>query len=222
MMLPAFEAFRDHAHEQAPLEACGVIAGDVYFPCRNVTEGDPKHSFSIHAGDQDSAEDAGPIQAICHSHTGPATPSDLDRERCSESGVPWFILGQGDEMQRLDPALIPLTERPFLFGWSDCWSLVRDYYGGLPDFPREDKFWELGHSPFTEQFSACGFREVSLVDALPGDALLMRFRSHVIPNHAGILLNDGWLLHHPRNLFSRVDLLTPYLGRISHVLRRNA
>ena len=220
MLLPAFEAFRDHAHEQAPLEVCGIIVNDLYIPCRNVAEDDPRHNFQIHAEDSDAAEDQGQIQAVCHSHAGSPAPSGMDVERCQEDGVPWFILGHHDELQRIDPRPIPFLERPFQFGWSDCWSLVRDFYGDLPDFPREVEFWTKGHSPFVDQFAACGFRDIGISAAESGDAVLMRFNGNGIPNHVGVLLGDGRLLHHPRNQFSRVDLLGPYLGHVTHFLRR--
>ena len=220
MLLAAFEAFRSHARQQAPFECCGVIVGEDYVPCRNIAE-DPAGHFRISPEDLDAAEDGGAIRAICHSHAGPARPSLVDLERCGETEVPWFIIGAEAELQRVDPAPIPLIGRPFDFGWSDCWSLARDFFGDLPDFPREPGFWRLGHSPFEDHFAACGFRPVPVEQGRPGDALLMRVGSRMVPNHVGVLLDQGVLLHHPLNQLSRKDLLGPYLSHITHVLLRD-
>ena len=218
MKLPAYNAFVAHAIQDSPAECCGLVVGDVYRPCRNMA---PLGHFEVNAEDWDAAEDAGTIQAVCHSHPeGSASPGAADVDQCRESGLPWFILGQSGDMQRLDPEPIPLLGRPFVDGWQDCYSLARDYFGGLPEFPREDEFWAHGHSPFLDHFAACGFREVS--EAQAGDALLMRFHGGSIPHHCGVYLGKGEMLHHPRNQFSRIEQWGRYMAHTTHILRRTA
>ena len=217
MLLSAFEAFSDHATRTAG-ECCGLIVGEDYHPCRNLRQ-DGEH-FELHPEDWDRAEELGPVRAVCHSHPGaPARASEADLAGCRETGVPWYILG-ADGLNRLDPAPIPLEGRPFVYGWSDCYSLVRDYYGDLPDFPREPEFWQHGHSPYTEHFRQAGFHQVDPADAQPQDLLLIRIRSWSIPNHAAVYLGSGQILHHLWGRLSRADLWGPFMASTTHCLRR--
>ncbi len=217
MMLPAYEAFCRHAAQVAPVECCGLIVADEYRPCRNIADLD---HFEVHPEDWDAAEDAGTIQAVCHSHPGAsACPSASDVASCKQTKLPWFILGQ-DGMERLDPEPIPLLERPFVYGWSDCYSLVRDYYGNLPDFPREEDFEDKGHSPYTDLFPKHGFRVVPPGEAQVGDLLLMRVASQTISNHAAIYLGAGEIMHHLWGRFSCTELWGPFMNRTTHILRR--
>ena len=216
MMLPTFEAFRAHAEAEAGRECCGLIlrlpcGSEAYRRCGNASE-EPEEHFQLREEDWIEAERTGEVLAVCHSHQGAAMPGPADLEACAEHGLPWHILGS-DALQRIDPEPVPLLERPFVYGWSDCYSLVRDWFWAtravrLPDFPREEKFWETGHSPYVEQFAACGFREVS--DLMPGDALLMAIGESPIPNHAAVYLGEGRILHH---LFDQLSRQETYSGR---------
>ena len=217
MIMRTFEAFRGHAHSEAPLECCGLIVRALgeerYLPGRNVSE-TPEEAFRIHEDDWIEAEKAGEVVAICHSHPGEnADPSGGDMEGVIASGVPWFILGEGDELQRVDASIPDLLGRVFDYGWSDCYTLVRDWFAvtrdvRLPDFPREDDFWEAGRSPYIDHFREFGFEEVE--DLMPGDALLMRIGQSKVPNHAAIYTGGGRILHHMQDRLSSSDI---YDGR---------
>ncbi|BDU76308.1 C40 family peptidase [Mesoterricola sediminis] len=219
MLLSTFEAFKAHAHSEGQREACGLIVGEEYIPCRNVAP--DMDDFEIHAEDWDAAEDRGTIRAVCHSHPGRSRrETEADLKGCKALGIPWFILGD-DGLQRIDPEPIPLVGRVFDYGWSDCYSIVRDYLGDLPDFPREPEFWRAGHSPYEEQFEGLGFRRLDPTEALPGDVLLMRVLSPVVPNHAAIYLGAGWILHHLWGRMSCRELWGPWMSATTHVLRRD-
>ena len=225
MMLATFEAFRAHAAAAGGNEACGLIlrvgGEEAFQPCRNVSE-HPAEEFQVSEDDWASAEDRGEVLAVCHSHPGgDPMPGPADLEACREHGLPWFILGAGDGLQRVDPFPEPLLGRPFVYGWADCYSLVRDWHlqfgVRLPDFPREPDFWEKDRSPYLEHFEACGFRLVN--DLKDGDLVLMRIASRV-PNHAGIHLG-GRILHHLMDRQSTEDLYGDGLrAATTHVLRR--
>ena len=218
MMLPAFEAFREHAHRAAPAECCGLIVDEDYHACPNLA---PLGQFELCPEAWDRLEDCGQIKAICHSHpAGQASPSALDKESCETFGLPWYIIGRNDDLQRLDPAPIPLLGREFIYGWQDCFSLARDYYGFAQDYPREERFWEYGHSPYEEHFREFGFEEIQLQHLSPGDAILMRVGTKKVFNHVGIYQGDGRIVHHLMNRFSSIDLLGPFSENGLKVIRR--
>ena len=113
---PILAAFKAHADLEAPKEACGLViqlpGGDLAFRvCRNVAE-DPLEAFEMKAEDWDDAEDEGLPMAILHSHPGaPAKASKMDRVSCAVHLIPWFILGQGDELVRVDPSEATTDDR---------------------------------------------------------------------------------------------------------------
>jgi len=219
MLLPAFEAFTTHAAATAG-ECCGLIVGEDYLPCRNLAQGG--EHFELDPEDWDRAEDLGPIRAVCHSHpSGSSAASSNDVTGCQETGVPWYILG-ADGLNRIDPKPIPLEGRPFVYGWQDCYSLVRDYCGDMMDFPREPEFWHKGHSPYLEHFRECGFYQVDLPQTQLGDVMLMRIASRTVPNHAAIYRGAGQILHHRWNRMSCTELWGPFMNNTTHVFRRSA
>jgi proteasome lid subunit RPN8/RPN11 len=203
-----------HAAEEAPLECCGLLvdvpaeaAGAlhdqrVYVRSRNLRP-DGGERFELDPEIWAAAEEAGTIRAVVHSHPhASAHPSMADRAGCEASGVPWLIVGwPSGAMVAIEPEgwQAPLVGREFTFGVLDCYTLIQDWYWRqwqvrLPDFAREDGFWERGHALYREGFPAAGFTEVA-GEPQAGDVLLMRIRSEV-ENHAAVYLGDGVILHH--------------------------
>jgi proteasome lid subunit RPN8/RPN11 len=218
MMIETFNAFREHADLEAPAECCGLIINETYYPCRNLG---PLGTFEVSVDDWDRLEDLGQIQGVCHSHPGSqASPSSADIEGCKETMLPWYILGKNDELWRQDPEPIPLIGRKFHYGWADCYSIVRDYFGDLPDFPRTEEFWHRGENPYEEHFMDNGFISIPLHQAERGDVILIRVKSQSIPNHAAIYEGAGRMIHHLWNRFSCNDQWGPYMANTTHVLRR--
>ena len=93
----------------------------------------------------------------------------------------------------------------FHHGSTDCYGLVRRVYSevfkiNLTDYARPDNWWEHEdlYNLYMDNFEAEGFR---LVDSdlirnwEMGDIILMAIKS-TVPNHAGIYLGNGKILHH--------------------------
>ncbi|MCX8016421.1 MAG: C40 family peptidase [Rhodocyclaceae bacterium] len=220
-----------HAAREAPRECCGLAVvrrGRLkYWPCRNIAG---EAEFAIHPEDQAAAEDAGEVVAICHSHVYlPPQPSEADRVMCETTGLPWLIVSHptGD-WQMLEPCgyRAPLIGRPFVHGVLDCYALVRDYYAilgvALRDYPREDDWWIKGGNLYLEHFAAEGFVEIPLAGLRPHDAVLMQVASPV-PNHAGVIDADGYLLHHCHGRLSSRDVYGGYWRKVTtHALRHRS
>ena len=218
MRKKTLQAIRDHGVAAYPLECCGLVLKsgrrEWYQPCRN-TAASAEH-FVMSAEDYAAAEESGDIVAVVHSHPdAPAAPSEADRVACEASGLPWYIVAvekseNGDvvagEIRGFAPEgyRAPLLGRQFAHGVLDCYTLVRDWYARerdivLPDFSRDDGWWEPGKPGdlYMDHYAEAGFRPLRADETLgPGDVVLMQVRSDRA-NHAGVFLGDEPLAEAP-------------------------
>lgn len=227
------QAIRVHAERDYPREACGLIVvvdgRERYVPCRNVAEG--SEHFILPPEDYAAAEDMGDIVAVVHSHPDvPAMPSEADLVACEASGLAWHILSwPADDLRTIEPSgyQAPLVGRQFSHGVLDCYTLIRDWYQRersieLPDFERRDDWWQKGDDLYMRHYAEAGFVAVSQdAPELPGDVILMQLRAKV-PNHAGIYLGDGQMLHHLHGRLSSRDVYGGYWREITRCVLRYA
>lgn len=211
-------AIIDHANRDYPREACGVIVGKEYIPCKNIAADDAQ--FEIDPIDLVGAEKEGKILAYCHSHPdGSCEPSMPDRVQMGLHGLPWVITNGIDvAMHKPDGYQAPLLGREYHHGLLDCYTLVKDYYQRelgitLNDYARADAWWEnKDHDPlYLENFKKEGFVEVDTIQK--HDAILCRLGRTEHINHALVFIGNGMLksertedvigdclvLHHPYN-----------------------
>lgn len=215
-----------HAKEEYPKEAVGlvhVIKGkNRYFKCQNLAETPDEH-FILNPKDYLEAEKKGEIIAVVHSHpkTNPA-PSPADKVACEASGLPWFIVNPNTETwgeYKPEGWELPYVGREFSHGIVDCYSLVRDFYKRefklqLNDYNRRDQWWEKGENMYLDNFAKEGFNETTLEQIAYGDLFLMQLESPV-PNHAGIYLGDGVVLHHVQGRLSSRDVYGGYYQKVT-------
>lgn len=246
MQQSTLQAIQAHAVAEYPRECCGLIVatpdGQTYVPCRN-TAGTPSEHFRLPAEDYAAAEDLGEVLAVVHSHPNAAAkPSQADRVMCEApealcpgSGVAWHVISVGQvvgeepecgDIQTIHPCgyEAPLVGREFAHGVLDCYSLVRDFYARelgvqLSQYEREDDWWSKGQELYSmERLQAEGFYPIPN-EPRRGDMILMQVRSQV-PNHAGVYLGDGTMLHH---MHGRLSEVVPYGGmwaeRTRHIVR---
>ncbi|WP_130834345.1 C40 family peptidase [[Erwinia] mediterraneensis] len=213
-------AIMAHAAAEYPRECCGVVAQksrvERYFPCRNLAS-DPKEQFHLSPEDYAEAEDWGTVTAIVHSHPDATTrPSPLDEAQCDANGVPWHIVSwpEGDVRTIQPRGELPLLERPFVLGHTDCWGLVMSYFRQnhaieLPDYRVDYPWWEDQYEDnfYQDKWYEAGFREFS-GPPREGDVVMMQVQSNKW-NHAGVLLDGNMLLHH---LYGRISNRIPYGG----------
>lgn len=108
-----------------------------------------------------------------------------------------------------------LIGRQYVEGRVDCYSIVRDFYKqnfdiDLPNYARPKDWWNLDMDLYMQRYHKNGFRTL---DVLPseyqvGDVFLISYMA-TVANHAGVLVENGKLLHHFTNRLSSVD---PYRG----------
>lgn len=214
---------RAHAKEAMPCEACGFVLSvkrkRVIRRAKN-SAAKPQRDWRIAPDEFMAAEAEGTIVGIYHSHPyGRAQETDADRASCEATRVPYIIAAYPvDEFKIIEPSgyVPPLKGRDFVHGVLDCFALVRDYYRTehkieIPDFHRDDLWWEKGQNLYLENFASAGFVDLGpdWRVAQPGDAFLMRFMSETV-NHAAIYSGHNKILHHVTRALSREEFLSQY------------
>lgn len=242
MMKPAtVRALSRHAEQEYPRESCGLIlicrGREKYQPCRNTASGETH--FMIDAEEYAAAEEQGEIVGLVHSHpNAPAQPSEADKVACEASGLVWYIVRvdrvgdvpQAGEIVTLEPCgyRAPLVGRQFYHGVLDCYTLIRDWYQetlniALPDFKRHDDWWNDGQSDiYTEGYPQAGFVKIPAGEAPQiGDVIFMQIRSNNgVPNHAGVYIGDGQILHHLHGRLSSRDIYGGYWQEVTRYIVR--
>ncbi len=208
-----------HAKEQDPKESCGLLieikGKEKYFPCKNLSTYS-QQCFIIDPNDFIKAEESGNILAVIHSH--PVTPpiaSQADKISCENSELPWHIVNpKTEQWGYYEPSGYkpPLIGRHWVWGITDCWSLVRDWYKEtkgiiLRDWDRPTTPEEFIADPMFERCAwRTGFRQLRPEEKLQnGDLLFMSIMATGL-NHVAIFL-DGDVLHH---LADRISCKEPY------------
>ena len=213
------EAALSHAKVEDPKECCGLLLNikgkERYYPCRNLSMTDYQ-CFIIDPEDYVRADNLGEITAIFHSHPiTPPTPSQADLVSCENSNLPWHIVNpKTEQWAYLEPCGYkpPLLGRQWVWGITDCWSLVRDWYKeekniDLRDWERPATLEEFNNKPLFEDCAwRTNFRELRPDEKLQdGDVLLMSIL-HPTLNHVALFF-EGDVIHH---LTDRLSCREPY------------
>ncbi|HFW3715374.1 TPA: C40 family peptidase [Salmonella enterica subsp. enterica serovar 6,7:y:-] len=215
-----------HARQCAPAESCGYVVrtaqGEQYFPCENLSA-EPTQYFCIAPEDYLKAQAAGDVVALVHSHPdgGPYLSSG-DRTLQLQTALPWWLVCD-DKIHKF--RCVPhLTGRRFAHGVYDCYTLFRDAYHlvgiEMPDFRREEDWWNKGQDLYLDNLEMTGFYRVSADRAQPGDVLICCFGSPVA-NHAAIYCGNGELLHHIPDQLSKRERYTDKWQRRTHSVWRH-
>tara|TARA_R100000231_G_scaffold2759_1_gene5021 strand:+ start:1766 stop:2473 length:708 start_codon:yes stop_codon:yes gene_type:complete len=208
-----------HAKDQNPKESVGLLLNikgkKRYYPCQNLSI-TSHQEFILNPEDYVKADNLGDIIGIVHSHPiCSPEPSQADRVSCEKSNLPWYIVNpESEEWSYLEPNgyKAPLIGRKWVWGVTDCWSLVVDWYKQekgieLKDYERNMTPDEFLFDPLFESYAwRTGFRELRPEERLKkGDVLLMSIMYPTL-NHVAIFLGD-MVLHH---LADRLSCREPY------------
>lgn len=219
--------FEAHQHAKAvyPEEACGFLLKDRYMRMDNFAK-DRTNTFKINHKEFLTHQEG--LLAIMHSHGDYPHLSAADMEQQIETGVPWgitfvdkgFVTGTyfwGDDLEPQD-----LIGRQFIHGLYDCYATVRDYWRlkgfDIPDFPRDNLWWEKNPSMLEELYKEAGFDYIDESELKEGDSVVMKVLSNVT-NHSAIVLNDGLILHHLYGRYSRREPLNRWKKFVTGYLR---
>ena len=210
-----------HAERSAPLESCGVIAGNFYRPVENrATDHD---SFVMDMRGYALLDRQFGIEAIVHSHVNaPPLPSEADRTICEKLGLPWLIVSwPSSQWQVIEPCgfSAPLVGRHWAWGAQDCLAIIRDglkHHAGIavPDFDRDWNFWKKGEDLIARHFREAGF--VALPENTPPkhcDVFGMQMPGSPVVNHLALFLAPDLILHQLMGQLSRRQLYDGFFQR---------
>lgn len=226
-----------HAEREQPRECCGLVVRTAdgaidYWYAENIAV--DSSQFSLDPDYYAMVEDAGgTVLAIVHSHpNASANPSMADRVVCEKSGLPWIICGwPSGVFKQLEPSgwRAPYKGREFHHGVLDCYTLIQDWYLRelqleLPDFDREDGWWEkrADHAPqdlYMQGFAEAGFVRV-FGEPQRHDGILMQVASDRA-NHGAVYLGNGVMLHHLHGRLSEETIYGGYWLRHTVALVRH-
>ncbi|EDY2189023.1 endopeptidase [Salmonella enterica subsp. enterica] len=178
--------------------------------------------FRIAPEDYLLASAAGEVVALVHSHPG-GLPflSSGDRTLQLQTALAWWLVC--DERIYKFRCVPHLTGRQFEHGVYDCYTLFRDAYHlagiDLPDFHREEDWWDKGKNLYLDNLEANGFYQVRADKAQPGDVLICCFGTSTA-NHAAIYCGNGELLHHVPEQLSKRERYNEKWERRTHSIWR--
>lgn len=213
------DAALKHAKEQDPKESVGLLINvkgkKRYYPCNNLSMTEHQ-CFVLDPVDYVKADSIGEIIAVIHSHpTTPPVASQADKISCEDSGLVWHIVNpKTEQWGYLEPSGYkpPLMGRQWVWGLTDCYSLIRDWYKEnrnieLRDYERPTTLEEFNKKPLFEMNTwRTGFRELRPQESLQdGDLLLMSIHCPTL-NHMAIFF-EGDVIHH---LTDRLSCREPY------------
>ena len=208
-----------HAKQEDPKESCGLLLNikgkQRYYPCRNLSMTDHQ-CFIIDPEDYVKADNTGEIVGVVHSHPiTPPIPSQADKISCEDSNLPWYIVNpKTEQWGYLEPCgyKAPILGRQWVWGVTDCWALVRDWYKEelgitLRDWKRPITLEEFIKNPMFESCAeATGFKVLEPNEKLKnGDLLFMSIMAEGL-NHVAIFIDGDVLLH----LTDRLSFIEPY------------
>lgn len=200
-----------HAQAVSPQESCGfVLSNGQYFRCNNIAPL-PEQHCQWPASDWIRASKIAAVAALVHSHPqGMRCLSLADRQNQLVTQLPWHLVVDGEVLTF--PCVPPLLHRKFQHQHSDCYSLIQDAYALtgviLPDFEREEEWWDKGGDLYLENVEKAGFHQIDMADLQLGDVILMKIASKKV-NHGAVYLGDETLIHHCDRRLSKRD---PYGG----------
>lgn len=216
-----------HFRECYPREGCGLFLATGFKAIENIAT-DPEQEFEM---PEDTLAIYDPI-AIIHSHpNGPDFPSAADMQCQPITAVPWCIVSLTEETVQ-EPVwfgdelpVMPLLERPFIYGVFDCFTVIRDFYRlerniVLEDIPRDWGWWDEGKEVYLDNFQRLGFEEFdpNEKEIQVGDCFMMRLQSRSV-NHAGIYVGNGLIIHHAYGSLSHRASLQLWARRIDRWVR---
>jgi proteasome lid subunit RPN8/RPN11 len=212
----------EHAERDFPREACGLIiqVGEQLqaLAMDNLSD-DPEHSFVIDP--LKFAQYAEHIVSVYHSHPNKSpAPSQADIDSAERCNLPFVIVGYpSGEVFTYKPKggqVSPYIGRQFVYGVSDCVTLVVDYYQQefgivLDDSIHLARDWYQDVGNYDRLKNAFIQRGFAVVDELkPNDLVVMQLAGQC-PNHVAVYLGDNRIIHHPsETTLSRSEMYGAY------------
>ncbi len=213
---------REHALQASPEECCGlVVSTESHEPkaikCKNISKTPDKH-FVICPTDYVKASALGKVVATYHSHADDFdTLSEFDKFNSEIHKLKYILycLSKNTFLE-YDPdcEFNQYIGRQFKIGKTDCFSLVKDFFGAelkikISNYLHlRDESWRNNlEELFDKNYMNEGFIKVSN-EYKKYDCHLFKYRKKAASQHVAINLGNNLILHQPFNGLSRIEELT--------------
>ncbi len=220
---------RYHAMEDEENEICGIVyrAKDKLFihKCQNIAI-DKTEEFEIDSEEFISCYNKGEIVYIYHSQHSNAF-SEEDIIRANELIIPLILFNPKTDYFSVyyPPDYKPdYIGREFIWGFNDCYTLIREYYRReylipLSDYDADEGYELTGQDKIVNNFEKEGFSKIDIKNIEKGD--LIAFKIHKdYPTHLAIYMGNNMILHQLFNCQSRIENLSEnWVKRILFGLR---
>lgn len=233
--------------KHSKIECCGVIVdfdGEIkVLQCDNRAK-NPKNNFFIDRKELNEKIGNGTLLAYFHSHDDSSEPSLEDWAVATKLNLISIIINKLNKEIKIfnpDPNFIPSFEnRPFIAGYLDCSTLVKDYYKktlniDLPTLNHpikhlswneiKEKWNELQHYNKSDYLFLLnyyidnGFHLIDKNSIKKHDIILCRATEIEAPVHCLIYLGNN-ILHHPSERKSCVEQYNSFYKKLTtHCLR---
>lgn len=223
---------KDYADSSPEREICGFVVyseGFVKFKkCKNVST--DNEQFKISPKEFLKTKVESKILYIVHSHiSSDSEMSESDKLKSEALGYKFLIYSvKSKTFSYYDPndTVFPYVGKTFNIGYSDCFSLVRDYYFNefgikIKDYSR-DKLWK-SKTPnlITDNFKNEGFYEIQMEDLCKYDLIIIKDPKFNIPCHIMIYMGKNEILHHPNNSKSMLQIYSEDYQQLSEIFLRH-
>ena len=201
------------------IECCGLITEKdnllKVFPCENIAI-NKRNQFKIKEKDYLRASLNGKIKATYHSHLNEENFSITDRVNCYLSGYIYLLyIIEKNFFKLLNPEnTFSYLNKEFILGRNDCYHLVKEFYQTeknifLPEISNYDQINDQFISDLASEHHLQIETDVNQIQS--GDIIVFNLLGENKLPHFAIFLGNGYILHHPRNGYSQINLLTPAL-----------
>lgn len=229
------EEIKSHANEIYPEECCGVVVRkgrkQIVVRAENEHPDDKTKYFKIPAQTyKDCVKKYDEIIAIYHSHPdGPGnfTYHDIAVSEVLEVPIIMMEWPKGNYIfhSPKQGGNIPYTQRPFILGILDCYTLMRDYFRReltieLPALQVPYEWWKKGENLYLDNIEKFARRIPGIKDLKKNDVILMCIEADV-PEHGAIYTGDGKILHHMMGKLSRHSVYSRFYQERTHSIWRH-
>jgi len=221
--------FIEHSISSPNKEVCGLVINDKYYRCNNISE-DP-YNFILDPSDYIKYSSIGKVALVCHSHLGiSCEPTQADIYSCNSGTTSWAICSAvSKEVRYLEPnsMIVPLLGRRYSFGTTDCWGLISDVLKYEMNIKVDrllittKEWYKMGLNILEENSEEYGFKKIKFSEAKKYDIILFKSGKSNVPNHVGILHDNGTFLHHCENRLSTRDAFGGYWNKCAVAVYRH-
>jgi proteasome lid subunit RPN8/RPN11 len=223
---------KEHALKENPEECCGLLVLNrknilEVFPCRNAAQ-DKENEFVVCQMDYLKASMNGKVAGIYHSHCIQDNSfSELDKQISSNLKLKNIVyILKRDSFEEYSPENYynKYINKNFVINQSDCLSIVENYYNeefGIKIFHYERGVdWDKNYADFVknkltefcdsenfDKFFENFIKIEGIENAKKHDIIVFKYLDNY-PSHFGIYLEQGYILHQPRNKKSVIEKLT--------------